>query len=91
MEYKNVPNMLSTKDVMYLEDMFKWNYGAFKSVSNITTKDANINTDITKMVKFDSDDVQWIEFDHHEMIINDDLECYAIKIRDKCMPYYETI
>ena len=41
--------------------------------------------------KFDSDDVQWIEFDHHKIIINDDLECYAIKIRDKCMPYYETI
>ena len=37
MEYKNVPNMLSTKDVMYLEDIFKWNYGAFKSASNITT------------------------------------------------------
>lgn len=40
---------------------------------------------------FDNDDVQWIEFDHHEIIINDDLECYAIEIRDKCMPYYETI
>lgn len=37
------------------------------------------------------DDTQWIEFDHHKIIINDDLECYAIEIRDKCMPYYETI
>lgn len=41
--------------------------------------------------KFDSNGIQWIEFDHHKIIINDDLECYAIKIRDKCMPYYETI
>lgn len=40
---------------------------------------------------FDNDDVRWIEFDHHKIIINDDLECYAIEIRDKCMPYYETI
>ena len=42
MEYKNACNTLSTKDVMYLEDMFKWNYGAFKSISNINTKDVNI-------------------------------------------------
>ena len=51
MEYKNVPNMLSTKDVMYLEDMFKWNYGAFKSASNITTKDANIKKILNKCTK----------------------------------------
>ena len=51
MEYKNVPNMLSTKDVMYLEDMFKCNYGAFKSVSNITTKDVNIKKILNKCIK----------------------------------------
>ena len=51
MEYKNVPNMLSTKDVMYLEDMFKWNYGAFKSASNITTKDANFKKILNKFTK----------------------------------------
>ena len=34
MEYKNVPNMLSTKDVMYLEDMFKWNDTTLKKVAH---------------------------------------------------------
>lgn len=29
---------------------------------------------------FDSDGVQWLEFNHHKIIINDDLECYAIEI-----------
>ena len=51
MEYKKVPNILCAKDVMYLEDMFKWNYGAFKSISNITTKDVNIKKILNKCAK----------------------------------------
>lgn len=31
---------------------------------------------------FNGDDIQWIDFNHHKTIINDDLECYVIE-----MPY----
>lgn len=31
---EKVPNMISTKDLDYLTDIFNWNYGAFKSVIN---------------------------------------------------------
>mgnify|MGYP003448251724 CR=1 FL=1 len=45
------PVMISTKDLAYISDMFEWNYGAFKSVSNITTKDANIKKILNKCTK----------------------------------------
>lgn len=32
--YKEVPNIISCKDLNYLSDMFSWNYGAYKSTSN---------------------------------------------------------
>lgn len=31
---ENVPNMISTKDLDYLADMFNWNYGAYKTAYN---------------------------------------------------------
>lgn len=31
---------------------------------------------------FNGDDIQWIDFNHHKTVINDDLECYVIE-----MPY----
>lgn len=30
-EYNEVPNIISGKDLDYLSDMFSWNYGAYKS------------------------------------------------------------
>ena len=34
MEYKNVPKIISCKDLDYLSDMFNWNYGAYKNTIN---------------------------------------------------------
>lgn len=33
-EYNEVPNIISGKDLDYLSDMFNWNYGAYKSSYN---------------------------------------------------------
>lgn len=33
-EYNEVPNIISGKDLDYLNDMFNWNYGAYKSSYN---------------------------------------------------------
>lgn len=32
--YNEVPNIISTKDLDYLSDMFNWNYGAYKTSVN---------------------------------------------------------
>ena len=32
--YSAVPNIISSKDLDYLSDMFNWNYGAYKSSLN---------------------------------------------------------
>ena len=32
--YNSVPNIISSKDLDYLSDMFNWNYGAYKSSLN---------------------------------------------------------
>jgi len=32
--YNAVPNIISSKDLDYLSDMFNWNYGAYKSSLN---------------------------------------------------------
>lgn len=41
--YTEVPNIISTKDLDYLSDMFNWNYGAYKcaynSLKNITDEE----------------------------------------------------
>lgn len=34
MNYNEVPNIITGKDLDYLSDMFNWNYGAFKSNYN---------------------------------------------------------
>lgn len=34
MKYAQVPNMISTKDLDYLSDMFSWYYQAYKEVEN---------------------------------------------------------
>lgn len=39
MNYKEVPNIITGKDLDYLSDMFNWNYNAFKctydSIKNV--------------------------------------------------------
>ena len=32
---KNIPEMISTKDIAYIKDMFNWNYILFKKYDNI--------------------------------------------------------
>lgn len=34
MEYKEVPNIITGKDLDYLSDMFNWNYGAIKTTNS---------------------------------------------------------
>ena len=34
LNYEEVPNIISGKDLDYLCDMFNWNYGAYKSSYN---------------------------------------------------------
>lgn len=34
LNYNEVPNIISGKDLDYLSDIFTWNYGAYKKVNN---------------------------------------------------------
>ena len=36
--YNEVPNIISSKDLDYLSDMFNWNYGAYKSSLNASNE-----------------------------------------------------
>lgn len=38
MNYKQVPDIITGKDLDYLIDMFNWNYGAYKSIYNSIDK-----------------------------------------------------
>ena len=38
LNYEVVPNIISSKDLDYLSDMFNWNYGAIKSSFNSIDK-----------------------------------------------------
>ena len=35
---EKVPRMISTKDLSYVEDMFKWEYNAYKEVNSFRKK-----------------------------------------------------
>ena len=61
--YNAVPNIISSKDLDYLSDMFNWNYGAYKSslnasnsvtdesLSNLLLKASNIfHSNMTKIL-----------------------------------------
>lgn len=37
-KYEEVPNIISSKDLDYLIDMFSWNYGAYKNTYNSLVK-----------------------------------------------------
>ena len=34
MQYKEVPNIITGKDLDYLSDMFNWNYGVLKTTNS---------------------------------------------------------
>ena len=46
MNYTNVPDIISTKDLDYLQDAFNWLYGAYKN-----TVDAISNTNDKNLIK----------------------------------------
>ena len=61
--YNEVPNIISSKDLDYLSDMFNWNYGAYKTsinasnsvsdqeISEMLQKSSNIfHTNMTKIL-----------------------------------------
>ena len=61
--YNAVPNIISSKDLDYLSDMFNWNYGAYKSslnasnsvtdesLSNLLLKSSNVfHSNMTKIL-----------------------------------------
>ena len=50
MNYTNVPNIITGKDLDYLSDMFNWNYGAYKSTINAADEvnDEEIRSVLTK-------------------------------------------
>ncbi len=56
--YKEVPNMISCKDLDYLSDMFQWNYGAYKNTYNSINKVEN--EEVKKILKEGSE-----LFDHN--------------------------
>lgn len=53
LNYQEVPNMISCKDLDYLSDMFQWNYGAYKSAYN-GSQNAN-DPEIEEMLRKASD------------------------------------
>lgn len=60
MKYNKVPDMLSGKDLDYLQDMFNWNYGAYKNTedarNNVT--DQNLQKILEKASKTFNDAMQ---------------------------------
>lgn len=53
MNYNKVPNIISSKDLDYLSDMFQWNLVAYKHINNSINN--VIDKDIKKMLKRVSD------------------------------------
>ena len=49
MNYEKVPTIISTKDLDYLEDMFNWNYLAYKKMIN--SIDMINNLEIEEMIE----------------------------------------
>jgi len=47
--YEQVPNIISSKDLDYLSDMFNWNYGAYKT--NFNAKDSVTDLEIKSILE----------------------------------------
>ena len=50
---KSVPNIISTKDLSYLEDMLNWNFILIKKINNYlnSVKDDNVTNVLNKAYK----------------------------------------
>ena len=53
MNYTNVPNIITGKDLDYLSDMFNWNYSVYKNTFNAIDKvsDEEIKSMLTKALE----------------------------------------
>ena len=62
--YEQVPNIISSKDLDYLSDMFNWNYGAYKSNMNAldNIQDAQIKQTVQKCTN--------VFFENMNMVLN---------------------
>lgn len=54
MNYSEVPNIITGKDLDYLSDMFNWNYNAFKCTYNAIN---NIEDEELKSIMLESNNV----------------------------------
>lgn len=57
-----VPKIISCKDLLYLEDMFKWNYNAVKQVNNYIdrVKDKEIKELFNKIINMHKSNMEFI-------------------------------
>lgn len=57
-----VPQIISTKDLAYLSDMFEWNYNAFKQINHFISevKDKEINELLERIRNMHEDHLQFI-------------------------------
>ncbi len=53
---KSVPNIISTKDLSYLEDMLNWNYVLIKKINNYINEVKDI--DVKKLLEKCSKDLK---------------------------------
>lgn len=53
---KSVPNIISTKDLSYLEDMLNWNYVLIKKINNYVNEVKD--TDVKKLLEKCSKDLK---------------------------------
>ena len=71
MNYENVPNIITGKDLDYLSDMFNWNYGAYKSTINAV--DSVSDEEIKEMLS-KSADVFYNEMNNVLNILNSEVD-----------------
>lgn len=53
---KSVPNIISTKDLSYIEDMLNWNYVLIKKINNYINEVKD--TDVKKLLEKSSKDLK---------------------------------
>ena len=70
MNYTSVPNMISSKDLDYLSDMFNWNYGAYKSTVNAIDK---VNDEEIRSVLTRASDVFYKNMNNIIIILNSEV------------------
>ena len=66
-EYEEVPNMISCKDLDYLSDMFQWNYGAYKCSYNAST---SVNDEEIKEILERASNIFYVSIENILNILN---------------------